>query len=107
MSFAVSGKAVILNSRQSLYPCGSDPWIVASNNALDDVQARGLNLLASVGTPAWEMVLHLASLKNIPMTVIIPRKSGESLEQAIEQYCGESDSIAIIPSGLTLTCIPV
>jgi len=89
MSFAVSGKAVILNSRQSLYPCGSDPWIVASNNALEDIEAKGLNLLASVGTPAWEIVLYLASIKDIPMTVIISRKPGESIEQAKEQYCSE------------------
>ncbi len=89
MSLAAFGKAVILNSRQSLYPCGGDPWLVASKNALDDILANNLALLTSVGTPAWEIVLHLASLKKIPLTIIVPRQSGENIDKTIMQYRSE------------------
>lgn len=84
MSFVDSGKAVILNSRQALYPCGTDPWIVATARAIDDIAQKKLTLLTSVGTPAWEIGLHLAQMKNVPMILLISCIHGEDLNQKLD-----------------------
>jgi hypothetical protein len=65
-------KAAILNSRQSKYPVGDDPWVKATLAAVDYVYHQGLLLLTSVGMNTWELTLALASERNIPVIVVLP-----------------------------------
>jgi hypothetical protein len=89
MSFVASGRAVILNSRQSLYPCGADPWIGATARVIDDIAKKNLTLLASVGTPAWEIGLCLAGLKKLPIMLFVPATPGENENRILSHYCAE------------------
>ncbi len=89
MSFVASGRAVILNSRQSLYPCGADPWIGATAWAIDDIAKKNLTLLASVGTPAWEIGLCLAGQKKLPIMLFVPATPGENENRILSHYCAE------------------
>jgi hypothetical protein len=86
MSFVDSGKAVILNSRQSLYPCGSDEWILSTARAVDDIARKNMILLTSVGSPAWEMGLYLAGKRKLPVILIVPRTVDTDAGQVMSYY---------------------
>lgn len=106
MSFVDSGKAVILNSRQSLYPCGADPWIVATARAIDDIAHKNLTLLVSVGSPAWEICLHLAGQKRIAMVLMFPSEAGVDPGDSLNHYCGDFQLDKERISGIDITIGP-
>jgi hypothetical protein len=64
-------KAAILNSRQSKYPVGDDPWIKATAAAIEYVKSRARVLVTSIGMNTWEMSLALASLRKVPVIIVL------------------------------------
>jgi hypothetical protein len=73
-----SQKAALLNSRQSKYPVGNDPWIKATIEAVKAVGDRNLTLLTSLGMNTWELPLALASQYDIPTIIVIPQDRAEN-----------------------------
>ncbi|MFH1688353.1 MAG: hypothetical protein ABIE70_12640 [bacterium] len=61
--------AAILLSRQSLRPCGADPWVRATQQAVLWAASEGHRLHTSLGMTTWELVLALASLNAVPVTL--------------------------------------
>lgn len=65
-------KAAILNSRQSKFPIGDDPWIKATIKAVEYIEQNAYVILTSVGMNTWELTLTLASERKIPVIVVLP-----------------------------------
>jgi hypothetical protein len=72
--------ALIL-SRQPLRPCARTPWVQATLQALDWVEQQGHTLLATIGSPPWELMLSLACRRSLLLHILVPLESGSSLEQ--------------------------
>lgn len=62
----------LLLSRQPLCPSGSSAWVKQVSRALDWVMAEQLILCSSTGTPTWDLITAAASLRRIPMRLLIP-----------------------------------
>lgn len=84
-------RAVILNSRQPLRPCGADAWVRATNEALAWIGRQGLLLNCSVGQPSWELTLALASAQRRPVRVFVPVAHGEDEVQEVARVTKEFD----------------
>lgn len=69
--------AAILNSRQSKFPVGDDPWIQKTVEAVDYACRRGLALLTSIGMNTWELSLALAARCRMPVIIVIPDSSSD------------------------------
>jgi len=65
-------KAAILNSRQSKYPIGDDPWIKATVGAVKHVAHQENILLTSIGMNTWELTLATASELKMSIIVVLP-----------------------------------
>lgn len=61
-----------MNSRQSKFPVGDDPWVRATVSAVDYVARHGYVLLTSIGMNTWELTLALASEQKASVIIIIP-----------------------------------
>lgn len=70
-------KAAILNSRQSKYPVGDDPWIKATAKAVEFVKSNNYVLVTSIGMNTWEMTLAMASLRKVPVIVVLAGASAD------------------------------
>jgi len=83
--------ALILNSRQSLRPIGTDRWIVNSQSAVEYAAANGYRLLSSVGMNSWEIPLFFASKLGAYQKICIPslegKKEDEIKDYYIRQFC--------------------
>lgn len=77
--------AVILNSRQSLRPVGSDAWIANTICAVQDAISNGCTILTSVGMNSWEISLFLASKRNANIIVYVPLGQ-DGNEKDVRQY---------------------
>ncbi len=78
--------AAILNSRQSKFPVGDDPWVAATRTALEYVGERGWTLVTSLGMNTWELALAGASEKHLPV-IIIMHKPASAQKQAMQDIC--------------------
>ena len=79
-------RAVILNSRQSLEPTGSDRWIVQTRRAVQYVKSREYMLVTSVGMSSWEMTLFFASYYGVCREVLIPCDRTISPDEVATHY---------------------
>lgn len=82
-------RAVILNSRQSLEPTGSDRWIVQTRRAVQYAKSRGYTLVTSVGMSAWEMTLFWASYYGARREVLIPSNDTTPVAEITKHYAGQ------------------
>jgi len=90
--------AVILNSRQGLRPCGSEPWIRSTVRAVQYASQQSLTLSVSVGTKPWELALFLAGCDRIPIKLYYPAGFDDSsLQNLIQQYKITDSGIDFIP----------
>lgn len=53
--------ALVLNSSQSKTPCGHDPWIAATNRAVQHLVSNGYGIISSLGLVTWELPIYLVS----------------------------------------------
>lgn len=65
--------AAILNSRQSKTPAGRDPWIRKTLEAVEWASRSSFGIVTSVGMITWELVLHAASQRKLPIVVVVPQ----------------------------------
>lgn len=65
-------KAAVLNSRQSKFPVGADPWVAATVRAVASLRERGWTLVASLGLHTWELALTVVSRLQQKTIVIVP-----------------------------------
>jgi len=70
--------AAVLNSRQSKFAIGNDPWVRATVDAVDYVRLCGLTLLTSVDMNTWELTLALAAERHMPVFVVIPFSTNDN-----------------------------
>ncbi len=92
------GRAVILNSRQSLRPHGGEEWIRRTVEAVALVKQQGNSLSVSEGTKPWEIVLTLASDSNIPINLYC-HESDKSLssDKIIVQFGIDNENLSLHP----------
>lgn len=65
-------RCLVVNSRQSKHPTGSQPWIVNTITAVRDCAAANYEIIASIGTTPWELVLWAGVQCNAKLHVICP-----------------------------------
>lgn len=96
---SLSVKAVILNSRQSKYPVGNDPWVKNSIKAAEHISQCGCTLIASVGMNSWEIPLALAAIKKIPVIIDLWYQP-EDIDCFISEICNRfglpCDTVGIV-----------
>lgn len=88
-SLLTNPRAAVLNSRQSKYPVGADPWIQATQNAVADACGRGMTIVTSTGMNTWELVLALASSHGAEVLVVLPntpRDTQQAIAEILRQY---------------------
>ncbi|HDS00592.1 MAG TPA: hypothetical protein ENO07_01110, partial [candidate division Zixibacteria bacterium] len=74
-------KAVILNSRQSKTPVGSDPWIQNSYKAVEDAISRGCAIVTSIGMNTWEFLVWAAGHLGGKQVIVAPLDEREDQEE--------------------------
>ncbi len=67
--------AVILLSRQKLYPHKKITWVAKLLEALDWIKNQELTILTSVETPTWELLITAAKMKFLKQLILIPADS--------------------------------
>ncbi len=78
-----SQSGAVLNSRQSAYPIGSDPWIGKTLRAVEYLTGRSMAVVTSIGMNTWELVLARASRIQSPVIIVLPE-----VHQDTEQFTG-------------------
>ncbi len=63
---------LILNSAQSKYPLGSDPWVQATLRAIDSLSAGEVTMLCSVEPVMWDIVTWRAGRAGMDMKLLLP-----------------------------------
>ena len=71
---------LILNSRQSKTPVGTDPWIRNTIDAVKFAVDSGSPVIASIGMNTWELVLWAVGECDGSAIILCPIKKGESAE---------------------------
>lgn len=64
--------AAILNSSQSKTPCGDDPWIRGSVQAVDYLLGNKYTVVSSIGLSTWELIVYLVARKNGSQIIVSP-----------------------------------
>jgi len=100
----IQRSAAVLLSQQPLRPCGTDPWVKQTRNALLWIKANSLVLRSSVGMQTWELITALASHEKIPLSLLIPAPTEEDYWQTrrevVKQFGLDEDSVsfrALVP----------
>ncbi len=96
--------ALILNSRQTKTPLGSDEWVRNSVDACKHLIGNGRPLIASIGMNTWELILWSIGEFNGRGIIICPVKSTGSIENSIEKI---SCDFNLNPDNHTWAFIPV
>ncbi len=93
--------ATVLNSRQRLQPSNQLDWIKSSQKAVEWVRNNGLTLVSSVGTPNWDAVTAIGSMKRVPLKLVIPVEKLGYLSSRIQwvtsQFGLDSVTVDFIP----------
>jgi hypothetical protein len=76
-----SEPALILNSRQTKTPVGSDPWVKATIDACRSAISEGSPIIASIGMNTWELCLWAIGEHNGKGIVMIPEDERIDLER--------------------------
>jgi hypothetical protein len=91
-------KAVIVNSRQSKFPIGTDSWVVATHHAIAWLKDRRYTLIASTGMSTWELTLAMASDAGLDCIVVVPESTGDKAAQL--QHLSEQYSLGFSTTGI-------
>lgn len=101
----IQRSAAILLSQQPMRPCGRDPWVRQTRNAVLWVKANALVLRSSVGMQTWELITALASLERVPLSLLIPAATEEQYVQirgsVLTQFDLDEDNVtfrALLPN---------
>lgn len=78
--------ALILNSRQSKTPTGSDPWVRATIDAVRCLTGDGFRIIGSVGMNTWELTSYAISENNTDGIFLLP-----DAENSYGDFCREFD----------------
>ncbi len=94
----MAGRAAILISRQPLRPCGLTDWVVKTVAAVNWVREHRLTLCSSTGMQTWELVTALASLRQIPLQLVLPSSLNHliNIEDLLYQFELGPDCVEII-----------
>ncbi len=83
-------RVAILNSRQSLRPCGGDAWIKKTIETVRWIKQNNFTLISSTGMSTWELVTALASIEQVPLELYLvqdPKQSqSEQTEHILSQF---------------------
>ena len=63
---------LLLNSVHGKYPRGTDPWIRATQAALEALANPKDSLIASLGLPSWELPAYLAGTFGMKLILVVP-----------------------------------
>ncbi|MBD3217504.1 MAG: hypothetical protein GF310_04450 [candidate division Zixibacteria bacterium] len=74
-------KAVILNSRQTKMPTGTDAWIQNSFRAVEDAVSRGCVIVSSIGMNTWEFLVWAAGHLEGKQIIVAPLDEKEDQQQ--------------------------
>lgn len=89
--------AAILVSRQALRPCGKTLWVRQVIRAVEWVHEEGLTLVTSVGMQTWDMITTAATIKDVPIKIVIPEHNENNLMKIRENI---TQSFGCRPSDL-------
>lgn len=78
-------KAVVLNSRQSKYPSGTDPWVQKTLEAVKFAVAEQLVLLTGIGMNTWELAVWAVKNYGGRQIVIVSDRLGLDRNSIISQ----------------------
>ena len=95
---------VILNSRQSKTPAGSDPWVANTVQAVKSVIDNRSPIITSIGMNTWELVLWASGEYGGRAIILCPRKPDTSIEETIIEISVEYN---LIPEEHAWVFIPV
>jgi hypothetical protein len=87
-SLLTSIKAAVLNSRQSKFPLGADPWVTATREAMENIREKALTVVTSVGQNTWELTLSLASIHKLPVIVFAPTE-GQRIQEIVDNITAQ------------------
>ena len=71
---------LILNSRQSKTPVGTDPWVRNTIDAVKFAADSGSPVIASIGMNTWELVLWAVGEFDSSVIILCPLKKSESAD---------------------------
>lgn len=77
-------RRLVVNSRQAKHPHGGLAWVQNTLRAVEDIARKGDELVASVGTSAWELPLAAAAMLGAKVTLVCPMAKGVRQEDARE-----------------------
>ena len=96
--------AAVLNSRQSRYPVGAEPWVRATIEAATSVARDGAALISGVGLIPWEVGLWAAgeALGGIIILAGVPAGSDSRVvekqtQQILREYTLSHQAALVIP----------
>ena len=96
-------KAAVLNSRQSAFPVGADPWVGQTLRAIEYCAGQGKTIITSTGMKTWELVLALASRTGCPVGIISPdtlKNPAIMLSSLIERFkLNVQKTVLLFPEG--------
>ncbi len=95
---------LILNSRQTKTPVGSDGWVRNTIGAVRSAIDDGFPIIASIGMNTWELILWAVGEFGGRAVIIYPQSSSESPEQIVHSI---STDFNLDPDQHTWIFIPV
>jgi len=96
--------AAVLNSRQSRYPVGADPWVRSTIEAATWVAREGTALISGAGLATWEMGLWAAgeALGGVIVLAGVPGNAPSSavekqLQELLRDFTLSHQSVLVLP----------
>lgn len=81
---------LILNSAHSKYPIGTDPWIQATEKAVNSLAERPVKMLSSTEPVMWDIITALAGKRGMGIILIVKalnnREGQKEFKRLIEEY---------------------
>ncbi len=76
----------VLLSRQGLRPHGGLGWVRKTVEAVEWLKEHDITLVASVGTPAWELIAAAGSIKGCRTKLVIPVAMDEDFDEQVAHW---------------------
>jgi hypothetical protein len=95
-----SETVAVLNSRQSKYPVGSDPWVQGSEAAVAYAAMHGWTVVSSLGMNTWELVLARAASRRLSAIVVVPASESpatEAIPAICKRFCLDPERTGFLP----------
>jgi len=84
-------RTLILNSTQSKHPVGHAYWVRATLRAVDETVRQGHELVASLGTIGWEVVLWRAGAQGASIHLVCPIERRTDRDERMSEIVGSFD----------------